>query len=199
MVVALVGASAVALVAGGAAWYFWNRLNRCRKEIAARDTLAGKCGVYMQISPSQKEGIAESVKKEVEAWRELMHMTYYTCDNFAKYQGKIAETVAGMYENRMMHNLCANIVIMANLAEDGAFYKLAEEFKLSDLELRTCCFIHFGFKWQETCTADSLTENAYNVRCSRIRKKMGLAKEERIPDFLSNYCKLHTGISFSGQ
>ena len=199
MVVALVGASAVALVAGVAVWYFWIRLNRCRKEIAEREKLTGKYGVYMQISPSQKEGIAESVKKEVEAWRELMHMTYYTCDNFAKYQGQIAETVAGMYENRMMHNLCANIVIMANLAEDGAFYKLAEEFGLSDLELRTCCFIHFGFKWQETCTADSLTENAYNVRCSRIRKKMGLAKEERIPDFLSNYCKLHTGVSFSGQ
>ena len=199
MDVALVGTSAVALVAGVAAWCFWSRLNRCRKDIAAREKLTGKYGVYMQISPSQKECIAESVKKEIEACRELMHMAYYTCDNFPKYKEKIAETVAGMYESRMMHNLCGNIVILANLAEDGAFYKLAEEFKLSDLELRTCCFIHFGFKWQETCTADSLTENAYNVRCSRIRKKMGLAKEERIPDFLSNYCKLHTGISFSGQ
>ena len=199
MVVALVVTSAVALVAGVAVWYFWSRLIRCRKEMAARENLVGKYGVYMQISPLQREGIAESVRKEVEAWRELMQMTYYSCDNFPKYQEKIAETVAGMYEKHMMHNLCGNIVIMANLAEDGAFYKLAEEFKLSDLELRTCCFIHFGFKWQETCTADSLTENAYNVRCSRIRKKMGLAKEERIPDFLSNYCKLHTGVSFSGQ
>lgn len=199
MVVALVGVSAVALVAVAAVWYFWSRLRKCRREIAARDELASKYGIYMQISPLQRNNIAGSVKKEVEACRELMQMTYMSCDNFAKYQGNIAETVAGMYENRLLHSLCGNIVIMANLAEDGAFYKLAEEFKLSELELRTCCFIHFGFKWQETCTADTLTENAYSVRCSRIRKKMGLAKEERIPDFLANYCKLHTGVSFSAQ
>ncbi|MBR4882285.1 MAG: hypothetical protein IKU18_00240 [Bacteroidales bacterium] len=199
MVVALVGVSAVALIAGVTVWYLWSRLNDYRRECAAREKLAGKYGVYIEVSPLQKESVADSVRKEVEACRELMHMTYMSCDNFAKYQGNIAETVAGMYENRLLHSLCGNIVIMANLAEDGAFYKLAEEFKLSELELRTCCFIHFGFKWQETCTADTLTENAYSVRCSRIRKKMGLAKEERIPDFLANYCKLHTGVSFSAQ
>lgn len=199
MVVALVGVSAVAFIAGVAVWYLWSRLNECRRECVAKEKLAEKYGVYMEVSPLQKESIAQSVKNEVEACRELMQMTYMSCDNFPKYKDNIAETVANMYQKRQLHSLCGNIVILANLAEDGAFYKLAEEFKLSELELRTCCFIHLGFKWQETCTADSLTENAYSVRCSRIRKKMGLAKEERIPDFLENYCRLHTGVSFSGQ
>ena len=195
MDIALVVVSAVALVAGVAAWYLGSRLSKCRREMAAMEKQAEKYGVRMSVSPQMKEKIHESVWNEFEACRELMNITYYSCDNFIKYQGQIAEGIAGMYEKRMIHNLCGNIVVMANLAEEGAFYRMAEEFKLTDLELKTCCFIYFGFKWQETCTADSLTENAYSVRCSRIRKKLGLAKEERIPDYISNYCKLHAGVS----
>lgn len=181
---------AVPLLAGIAAWLFVQYMKLRRAEAVRRETVE-KYGVLVEVAPHNKEAVKGSVLKCMEAQREIMDLTYYSCDNFQKYQAKVSENMERLYSTGALQNLCADVVYLANLAENGAFCKLAKEYRLTDLELRTCCFIYFGFKWQHTCTADSLTENAYNVRCSRIRKKFSLSKEERIPDFLEKWCNRH--------
>lgn len=197
MVLMYAAISALLLLAGIATWLFVQYIKYRRAEIWRKEAIA-RYGVIMEVAPSVRESVQESVRRSVDAQKEIMHITYYSCDNFQKYQGRISEKMEELYSSGTLQGLCGNIVLLANLAENGALYRLAKEYRLSDLELRTCCFIHMGFKWQQTCTADSLTENAYNVRCSRIRKKFSLAKEERIPVFLEEYCRRYNSSS-SGQ
>lgn len=175
-------AAVVAVALAGCVVFLLKELENCRKKETE----------HTGMSLDQAR---ECVQREVEAQRELMELMYFTCDNFQKHQQSIAEKIAGMYGNGTLQGVCANIVNQANLAENGALYKLAKEYSLTDNELRVCCYIHLGFKWQEICTADTITENAYSVRCSRIRKKLGLSKDERIPVFISEYCnKINSSV-----
>ena len=83
----------------------------------------------------------------------------------------------------------------ADLAVGGALSCMGAEYGLTDIEQRTCCFIYLGFTWQQTCTAELISENAYNVRCSRVRKKLGLDKDDRIRDFIAAYCSRYATAS----
>lgn len=199
MVLGYIAISAI-VVLSGIVWYMYVELLRLRKQKKEREQFASKYGTMVEVSPIRAQEIREYALREVEGLKEIMDMTYYACDNFSKYQADVSVKLSGMYDKKLLQGLCYNIVSLANMVEQGALYKLSEEFNLTELELRTCCFIHLGFKWQETCTADSLTENAYNVRCSRIRKKLGLSKDEKIPVFISEYCNRYTSaLNSSGQ
>jgi len=178
MVVAVV-AVVVALMLAAQVMYLVAERKKYRKKEADRAALLNK---YLS-------GVKESVKNEVLVQREMLDLIYSTCDNFQRHQAAIADKIAQLFDEGAFHALCANIEHLANIAENGALYRMAEEYSLTELELRTCCFIYFGFKWQEICTSESISENAYNVRCSRIRKKLGLSKEEKIPAFISEYCR----------
>lgn len=197
MVLVYVAFPAIFLLAG-VTLYLLVRCKKYRRAEKERVEKIEKNGLLVEVAPWNRDAVKEEILQSIEAQKGLMDIIYYSCDNFQKYQGRIAEYMEEMYNCGILGKLCANIVYLANMAENGAFYSLAREYKLSELELRTCCFIYFGFKWQHTCTADSLTENAYSVRCSRIRKKFSLAKEERIPDFLENWCNSQRSSS-SGQ
>lgn len=177
------------LFLAGIATYLFVQCAKFRRAEKQRLESLEKSGVLVEVAPGCRESVKEVVERCVEVRKELMELTYYCCDNFQKYQERISGKMEELYNNGGLQNLCADIVYLANLAENGALYRMAAEYRLTDLELRTCCFIHMGFKWQQICTADTLTGNAYNVRCSRIRKKFSLAKEERIPDFIEEYCK----------
>ncbi len=178
MVVAIV-AVVVALVLAGVVWYLVVERKKYRKRESDMTAMFSK---YLS-------GAKDSVKSEVLVLRELLDLIYATCDNFKRNQTTITDKIAQLFEAGAFQALCANVVHLANIAENGALYTMAEKHSLTELELRTCCFIHLGFRWQEICTAESLSENAYNVRCSRIRKKLGLSKDEKIPAFISEYCK----------
>lgn len=197
MIATFIAVAAAVVMSGVAYWCHFNyrKLKECQNE---RSMKLQKNGVYLEVLQQEQEKIRESIKSNGSTVAALMNAAYYSCDNFPKYQANVTEKFAGLYESGALQGLTDNIVCMANLAENGAFYKLSEDFGLTELELRTCCFIYFGFKWQETCTADSLTENAYNVRCSRIRKKLGMEKDMKIPEFLENWCSA-CRISSSGQ
>ena len=130
---------------------------------------------------------AESLQKRADALKLFYEQMYYSCDNFSKYAGKLSGYFMENYPQGGIRDFTADIVYSTDLARNGAFSRMAMEYGLTDLELRTCCFIHLGFTWQQTCAAELLTENAYSVRCSRIRKKLGLGKDERIPDFINRY------------
>lgn len=162
---------------------------RVRKELAA--------GMSVRITPEGKEELAGSLAARFGALRKIYGTLYLTCDNFPRNMEKVAETAAELYEDGSLSALCNDIVQVTNMCEGGAIYRMGRQYRLTPVELRTCCFIYWGFRWQETCTAESLTENAYNVRCSRIRKKFSLGKDERIPDFIADYCRRN--ITLSGQ
>ncbi len=198
MVDARIAAAAIAavLVLCG---YLYCRYFRLNREFSRKSSLLQKHGVYVEVLPGEREKLRESVRGNAATIAALMNAAYYSCDNFGKYRNLVTEQFASLYEEGKLQGLAENITTMANMAENGAFYRLASDYGLTDLELRTCCFIYFGFKWQETCTADSLTENAYNVRCSRIRKKLGMSKEDKIPSFIENYCRNLNPVSSSGQ
>ncbi len=181
-------AVAAAVVMSGVACRFHFKYKKLKDDQNERNLKLQKNGVYLEVLQQEREKVRESVRSNAATVAALMNVAYYSCDNFPKYQSNVMEKFACLYEAGALQGLTDNIVCMANLAENGAFYKLSHDFGLTELELRTCCFIYFGFKWQETCTADSLTENAYNVRCSRIRKKLGMEKEMKIPEFLENWC-----------
>lgn len=134
----------------------------------------------------------ESLQKRADALKLFYEQMYYSCDNFAKYAGKLQEYFQENYPQGGMRDFTADIVYSVDAVKSGALSRMAVEYGLTDLELRTCCFIHLGFTWQQTCAAELLTENAYNVRCSRIRKKLRLDKDERIPDFLNRYFAAHS-------
>ena len=77
-------AVAAAIVAAFGVRYLWRR-----SEMAAADKRA-QAKVLLQHR-------RESVQKEVAAQRELMQLLYYSCDNFAKHSGTIAEKMEQMY------------------------------------------------------------------------------------------------------
>lgn len=176
--------------------YLYFKYSELKKVTRRKNSLLHKYGVYVEVLPQERESIRERVRGNAATIAALMNAAYYSCDNFEKHKGDIAGQFESLYGSGNLQRLAENITVMANMAENGAFYRLASDYGLTDLELRTCCFIYFGFKWQETCTADSLSENAYSVRCSRIRRKLGMSKEDKIPSFLENYCKhLNTASS----
>lgn len=152
-------------------------------------------GYYIKVKPKLRKEIKESMEKRFAIVHSIYEHLYYTCNNHPKDKDKLADYLEQEYLSGGIREISNDIVYMADMAEGGAISKMASEFGLSSAEIRTCCYIHAGFKWQQTCTAENLTENAYNVRCSRIRKKLSLEKEERIPDFIASYCSRHTNSS----
>ena len=99
------------------------------------------------------------------------------------------------YQEGRFRDMAADLVYSVDLAQMGAFSAMGAEYGLTDVELRTCCFIYLGFTWQQACTAELISENAYNVRCSRVRKKLGLEKDDKIRDFIAAYCNRHATAS----
>ena len=152
-------------------------------------------GVFLGIGPKERETLKEITYRRFAIVHNMYEMLFLTCGNSPKYNGKLADYLAQEYTSGRVGALSEDIVYSLNLCEGGALYKMASEYGLTDLELRTCCYIHAGFKWQQTCTAENLTENAYSVRCSRIRKKLRMEKDEKIPEFIRNYCKQHSNSS----
>ena len=191
-------AMAATLFSAAVAWYMYVKYLELKRESDRKNRLLEKFGLYTEVLQGREEVMRKGIRGNADTIAKLMDIAYYSCDNFQKYRSEIAEKFAALYSSGALQELSSNIVYLANVAENGAFYALSTEYDLTELELRTCCFIYFGFKWQETCTADSLTENAYSVRCSRIRKKFGMAKDERIPVFLENWCRKYNSSS-SGQ
>lgn len=138
---------------------------------------------------TSSEVIKESVAPRYETLKKFYQLLYLVCDNFPKHSDKIARFVADAYSDSSVSNLCSDIVHVTNLCEGGAINKMAQQFNLTEIETKTCCFIYWGFKWQQTCLVENITENAYNVRCSRIRKKFNLSKEETVPAFIEKFCR----------
>ena len=148
-------------------------------------------GMAVKLTPSVAKGVESALHRRAEALKVFYEQMYYSCDNFPKYAGRLSGYFQENYPNGAIGDFAADIVYAVDVARQGAFSRMALQYGLTDLELRTCCFIHLGFSWQQTCAAELLTENAYSVRCSRIRKKFGLGKEEKIPDFIAKYCAQH--------
>ena len=152
-------------------------------------------GMTVRLTPSSARRVEDALQRRAEALKLFYGQMYYSCDNFPKYAGKLSGYFQENYPNGGIGDFAADIVYAVDVARQGAFSRMALQYGLTDLELRTCCFIHLGFTWQQTCAAELLTENAYSVRCSRIRKKFGLGKEEKIPDFIAKYCAKCSGAS----
>lgn len=150
-------------------------------------------GMAVKLTPSVAKGVESALHRRAEALKVFYEQMYYSCDNFPKYAGRLSGYFLENYPNGGIGDFAADIVYSVDVARQGAFSRMALQYGLTDLELRTCCFIHLGFSWQQTCAAELLTENAYSVRCSRIRKKFGLGKEEKIPDFIAKYCAKYSG------
>ena len=161
------------------------RFMRERKRLAAGE-------VIVKASPVSVQQLNLALEKRVEALKLFYDQMYYTCDNFPKYAGRMEEYFTENYSNGAIRDFAADIVYITDVARNGAITRLAMEFGLTDLETRTSCFVYHGFTWQQTCAAELLTENAYNVRCSRIRKKLGLGKDDKIQDFIKRYCAAHS-------
>ena len=152
-------------------------------------------GMQVHMAPSALAQLRESVKVRAKAFQELYEQVYYSCDNFPKYAGKLSGYLSESYHEGRLRNLAADLAFSADLAEGGALSRMGAEYGLTDIEQRTCCFIYLGFTWQQTCTAELISENAYNVRCSRVRKKLGLDKDDRIRDFIAAYCSRYATAS----
>ena len=135
------------------------------------------------------------LSSRADALKVFYEKVYYSCDNFPKYAGKLSGYFSQGYEDGAFSDFMADIVMCVNLAEGGALKRMAREFSLTDVDLKTCCYIYLGFTWQQACTAELISENAYNVRCSRIRRKLGLEKDETISGFIAEYCRKHSSLS----
>lgn len=164
---------------------------RIRRERSSLSSM----GMVVKLSASSENELADALEKRADALKKFYEQMYYSCDNFPKYAGKLSGYFQENYHNGGIGDFAADIVYAVDVARQGAFSRMALQYGLTDLELRTCCFIHLGFSWQQTCAAELLTENAYSVRCSRIRKKFGLGKEEKIPDFIAKYCAQYPDAS----
>lgn len=152
--------------------------------------------ISVRVLPEVRDEMKEMIYRRFALLHNIYGMLFYTCNNSPKHNDKLADYLEKEYIDGRLGSLSDDIVYSLNLCEGGALFKMAQEYKLTGIELKTCCYIHIGFKWQQTCTAENITENAYNVRCSRIRKKLRMEKEERIPEFIEEYCRVHA--SFSG-
>lgn len=139
--------------------------------------------------------IKDAVSKKYNILKIGYKLLYNVCDNFPKHSEKLGKLTARAYLSGATSDLCCDIVFVTNMCEGGAINKLALQYRLTEQETRTCCFIYWDFRWQETCLVENISENAYNVRCSRIRKKFNLTKEETIPAFIGNFCR-DNSVSF---
>lgn len=149
-------------------------------------------GVYYKVHPRVGGEIRELARKRFTIVHNIYELLYCTCNYYPKYKDKLADYLVKEFMSGGIRNLSNDIVYIADLGEGGNLSRIAREYRLTEAELKTCCYIHLGFKWQQTCTAENLTENAYNVRCSRIRKKLSLGKDEKIPDFIEQFCIRHS-------
>lgn len=146
-------------------------------------------GMYVQVTPEMGNRLKEALSARFHVAKEIYQTLYMTCDNFPRNRERIGDALIETYSDGSIFGLCNDLVEVTNLCENGAIYRMGRQYKLTPLELRTCCFLYWEFKWQQACTVESLTENAYNVRCSRIRRKLLLEKDERIRDFIIRYCQ----------
>ena len=151
--------------------------------------------ISVRVLPKVMEEMKEMTYRRFALLHNIYGMLLYTCNNSPKQINELAEYLVEEYKEGRISSLSNDIVYSLNLCEGGALFRMAQEYRLTDIELRTCCYIHVGFKWQQTCTAENITENAYNVRCSRIRKKLRMEREERIPEFIEDYCRAHANFS----
>ena len=152
-------------------------------------------GMEVRMSPSVRDAVNEALNLRARSLQEFYGQIYFSCDNFPKYAGKLSGYMSESYQEGKFRDLAADLVYSVDLAQMGAFSAMGAEYGLTDVELRTCCFIYLGFTWQQACTAELISENAYNVRCSRVRKKLGLEKDDRIRDFIAAYCSSHATAS----
>ncbi len=149
----------------------------------------------MHISPLEQHNLKSQMQSRAKVLKEFYENVYYSCDNFPKYAEKLSGYFSKSFEDGSLKDFVADMVFVVNVAEGGAFEKMAKEYALTESDIRTCCYIHLGFTWQQACTAEKITENAYNVRCSRVRKKFGLERDEKISDFLAHYCSRYSTVS----
>lgn len=148
-------------------------------------------GVSYKVSPQERERIREMISKRFSVIHNIYGLLFYTCNNNPKYKDQLTEYLVQEFSSGAIRNLSNDIIYIADLGEGGNLSRMACEYGLTEQELRTCCYIHLGFNWRQTCTAENLTENAYNVRCSRIRKKFLMDRDERLPAFIEEYCRKH--------
>lgn len=146
-------------------------------------------GVSFKVDQKVQRRIRLLLKKRFTVVNNIYGLLFRTCNNYPVNKDQLAEYLVKEFASGDITCLSNDIMYMLDLGEGGRLSRMAREYGLTEAELRTCCYIHIGFKWQQTCLAENLTENAYNVRCSRIRKKLSMAKDERLPDFISSYCK----------
>ncbi len=135
-----------------------------------------------------------SLTKRFNLLKGLYQLIYFVCDNFPRHSGKIARFVEREYSNGSLSSLCSDIIHATDMCEGGAITKMAVKYKLTQLETRTCCFLYWGFKWQHASIIENITENAYNVRCYRIRKKLNIAKGESISSFVLDFCSSNSSV-----
>lgn len=144
-------------------------------------------GVSVRLSHKERKSLKKGLERRFSIIKEMSYTYYLSCDNFSMHRESLANTFTQIKENNSIGNLCSDIVAVSNLCVNGAFSALAVRYKLTPQETRACCFLYWGFKWQQTCTLEGISENAYYVKCSRIRKKFGLTKDEDIPTFIKNF------------
>lgn len=152
-------------------------------------------GISIYLSPEKREEVRECVENRLEQDKELLQELYMSCDNFPKYEGRLASLLEKLYVDKRLPLMTGDIVHLTDMCENGAISALKREFSLTNNEQKICCYLYWGFKWQQICTAEYIKENAYNVRCSRIRKKFALPKERNLPQFIKDYCSAWTSSS----
>lgn len=144
-------------------------------------------GVYVKLSKQERRHLKESLEGRFAMVKDLTQSFYLSCDNFYRYKESIVRKLNILHKRGNVGDICKDIVAITNLCENGAFYAMAEKYRLTPGELKTCCYIYWGFKWQQTCTLEKISENAYFVKCSRIRRKFNLSKDDDILSFISNF------------
>lgn len=144
-------------------------------------------GICVRVSDKKSEELKMEMGERFELIKEITQIYYMNCDDFFMHRESIARALDMIAKEKGIGALCKDIVTVSNICEGGAIDALTAQFNLSPGETRVCCFLYWGFKWQQTCTIEGISENAYFIKCSRIRKKLGLTKEEDIPTFLNSF------------
>lgn len=146
-------------------------------------------GICMQISDKKIEELKMEMGERFDFIKEFSQLYYMNCDNFYMHRDSLAKAMEQFAERKGIGSLCRDIVTVSNLCMGGAIDALSTQFGLSLAETRVCCFLYWGFKWQQTCTLEGISENAYFIKCSRIRRKLGLTKDEDIPTFINSFMR----------
>lgn len=69
----------------------------------------------------------------------------------------------------------------------GFFDRLSKKFpSLSARDLKICGYIHLGLSTKEIATLQSITYESAEISRVRLRKKLGLSREIKLPDFLKS-------------